>query len=684
MNRDGTMRFIMILLLVLVGMMAYRQFFPQQEPAGPQTPVRDPNQPAPSSTDAGQAPAQPQQPAVPAPATDLTIAPAETVAEPVQLGSAEYLGPYAMSMTLDSLGAGISSLRLSDYFATVDDRELPANEREKLPLINMIERDTGLGRTSLSLESITLGSGNQTPRVVVRGMGSARWNLVSHDENQAVYELHLNNGSGERAITIRRTWTLPRREPPADYENRFADPKSFGPQLRHDVQIHSGPYTDVTLQLRGPEGIIREDARSDARRVVAGWRATDQRPMEIRTGSQAQDAEDQNLPESLDWAGVINKYFSVVITRDEDIPTSRWGNSYAYVTQMDNSTPVPGVIIETEPMPLAGEDKTLSVEFTVMAGPRDDDLLSQPVWSHWGLEAVAELTTSCCLPIPGVKELAQLMIWAINGLAAIVSNYGVAIIILVIIVRLILLPVSRFSQVAMLRMKELQPEMAKLKERYKEDPHQLQLEQMKLFQEKGANPMVGCLPMLLQIPIWIALYTGIDMATSLRHAPFMLWIQDLSQPDALMSFSPVSVPIISFIGNWASWNLNILPLLMIVIMMLQMRMQADATASTPETQAQQKMMKWMMPGMLLLFLYSAPAALNLYILTSSLIGLGEQKYFRWHFEKIKNLPRKRSRKGIIAGWLEQKIEAARRLQEQGGGKPKLPPTDRSDKRRGKK
>ena len=543
MNRDSMTRFIMILLLVLVAMMAWDKFFPREKP--PATPAQAPAPtaapgeiPPPVATQPAPAvpPAAPGTPTVPAPvaaAQALRPAAVETVAQPVTLGSDEYMGSYAMAVELRPQGAGISRLTLSDYFASVDDRGQPSDQRSKLALVSMIDRSAGLMRTSLALEGVSLGITGQADRLTLQGLGAANWNLVSSDQQQAVFDLHLIDGQGERVVTIRRTWRLPRREAIEDYDLRFARPEAFGPTLRHDVQVHSGGFTDIALQFRGPEGIVREDARGDARRAVAGWRGDD-RPMERRTGKEAEDAEDRLFPEAIDWAGVINKYFAVVVLRDESVPTSRWHRTYAYVSTTEADKPVPGLMMETEPMPLMGEDRSLTVAFTIMAGPRDEDLLMQTAWNQRGLMALTEVSTTCCIPIPGVKELAKLMIWSINGLAVLVSNYGVAIIILVIIVRLIMLPISRFSQIAMMRMKEVQPEIAKLKERFKDDPQQLQLEQMKLFREKGANPMLGCLPMVLQIPIWIALYTGIEMATSLRHAPFMLWIQDLAQPDALV------------------------------------------------------------------------------------------------------------------------------------------------------
>ncbi len=674
MNRESITRFIMTLVLVLIAMLAYRQFF--DRPEEPKPPATQDGPPATEQQDNGPAAEKPPgETTAEPPATGTILRPKASDAAPevATLGGDDYLGRYAMEVEVTTEGGGINSLTLSDYFLSVEDRELPPEQRQKLPLVHRLEGRPNVNpNASLALEAITLGVAGQTKPITIPNLGNAIWELIPSDDQQVVMKLTLVDAEGNKAITIRRTYSLPERGQVQDYEQRFAVPEAFGLSVRHDIEVHQGEYADISLRMRGPEGITREDARGDGRRAVAGWRSLE-RDIKTITGKESQVDKDRWLPESLDWAGTINKYFGVVLLRDENISTSRFsGWAYAVAEPGD---PVPGVMVETEAMPLGRP-----VTFTLLAGPRDDDLMTQPVWSAWGMPALVEFAGTCCIPIPGVKELAKLMIWGINGIASVVQNYGLAIIILVLIIRLIMLPVSRFSQLAMLRMKEIQPEIAKLKERLKDDPQQLQLEQMKLMREKNANPMVGCLPMLLQIPIWIALYTGIEMAIGLRHAPFILWVQDLSQPDALLSFPATQLPLLSWIGNWANWNLNVLPVLMSFMMVLQMKMQPDAGAATPEMQTQQKIMKFMMPAMLLLFLYTAPAALNLYILTSSFIGFLEMRYFRWHFEQIKNRPQKIRKKGVIGSWLEKKIQETKRLQDQ-QGRLRSAPDQRRDRDR---
>jgi YidC/Oxa1 family membrane protein insertase len=284
--------------------------------------------------------------------------------------------------------------------------------------------------------------------------------------------------------------------------------------------------------------------------------------------------------------------------------------------------------------------------------------------------------SSGCCPFGGIGVLdgliggiAKIMVWGINGIAYFVENKGVAIIILTFLVWLLTFPIYRYSQVAMLRMQDLAPEVARLKEQCKDDPKKLQLEQMKLYRERGANPIMSCVPMLLQMPIWIALYTGLGVAITLRQAPFVWWIKDLAMPDAALGpFHPVNVSVLSYIGSWAGWQVNVLPVLVVVAMFMQMRLQPQPT-STPEMEKQQKLMKYMMPLMMFFFFYIAPSGLNLYILTNSTLGYFGQKYIRRRHELDKLKPKSSKPpkpKSRIMSFIEDKMEAAQKFQQTAG------------------
>ena len=195
------------------------------------------------------------------------------------------------------------------------------------------------------------------------------------------------------------------------------------------------------------------------------------------------------------------------------------------------------------------------------------------------------------------------------------GGYGIAIIILTIIIRLIFHPLHKKSTDSMKKMQEIQPLIKSLQEKYKSDPKKLQQETMILYKEKKVNPMGGCLPMFIQIPIFIALYTILRGAIELRYVDF-LWINDLSAPENLFA-GKIPIP---FNSNDA---LNILPILMAVSMVLQQKMTSSAAAITPEQKQQQQIMMFMMPVMMLFFFYDMPSGLVLYWTVSNLLMIGQ-------------------------------------------------------------
>ena len=195
------------------------------------------------------------------------------------------------------------------------------------------------------------------------------------------------------------------------------------------------------------------------------------------------------------------------------------------------------------------------------------------------------------------------LVWVLNFFNNLIPNYGVAIILLTILVRLLFWPLTHKSTVGMKKMQELQPKMKEIQAKFKDNPQRLQQETWALYREAKVNPMSSCLPMLIQIPVFIALFNVLRSAVELRYAPF-LWIGDLSEPE----------------GLFASWfpfgGLNILPILMAVSTGLQ-------SAFTPSAgdKNQQKMMMIFMPLMMLFMFYSFPSALSLYWFLSNLFSI---------------------------------------------------------------
>jgi YidC/Oxa1 family membrane protein insertase len=289
-----------------------------------------------------------------------------------------------------------------------------------------------------------------------------------------------------------------------------------------------------------------------------------------------------------------------------------------------------------------------SFDLGIYAGPLDRHLLAKQPFGHLNMEGmiVYRMAGGCCTFLT-FQWLARFLLWFLSFLHSVSFDWGLAIIGLVIVVRALLHPLTKKSQVSIQRfgkqMSAMKPEIDKLQKKFKNDPKRMQQEQLKLMREHGVNPfqMLGCLPMFLQMPIWIALWAMLYLAFDIRQQPafygiFQLignwqFLADLAIADNFIVFPGFTLPLFGLINS-----VNLLPLLMGLVFFFQQKyMSPPATATmTPEQQQQQKIMKVMMVVMMPLFLYKAPSGLTLYILTSSCIGILESKYIRRHMEEI--------------------------------------------------
>lgn len=219
---------------------------------------------------------------------------------------------------------------------------------------------------------------------------------------------------------------------------------------------------------------------------------------------------------------------------------------------------------------------------------------------------------------------AKLLLRNLNWWYSFIPNYGVAIILLTIVVRMVMFPLTLKQIRTGKRMRELQPEMKAIQEKYKDNREELGKAMMSLYKERKINPLSGCFPLLLQMPVFIALYRMIWKSYELRGADF-LWIKDLSQGDRLfampfMADIPVIGPSLEYF--------HLLPFLVTGTMILSMRMMPQSPASTPEQEAVQKMMMRIMPIMFGVFSWQFSAGLNLYVFTSTLLGVAQNQLVR--------------------------------------------------------
>jgi len=221
-------------------------------------------------------------------------------------------------------------------------------------------------------------------------------------------------------------------------------------------------------------------------------------------------------------------------------------------------------------------------------------------------ESLAPLGLAGAVNYGKLDVVCKLLIKVLSFFYDVTGSYGIAIIFLVIVINIFTYPLTYKNIKSMKHMQSVQPHMTKLRETHKDDKKKLQAEMMKLYKENNVNPMGGCLPMLLQMPIFIALYVTLARTPVLKGSNF-LWIKDLSMPDALFKFSSE----LPFLGDKM---FNLLPILMMIAMVVQQKISTSARSSgekSPQEEQQQKMML-MMPIVFGFLFYSLPSGLVLY------------------------------------------------------------------------
>lgn len=308
------------------------------------------------------------------------------------------------------------------------------------------------------------------------------------------------------------------------------------------------------------------------------------------------------LEGKVDWAAIRTKYFviacmdnSPVLTNSVKADTSNGNPAFSMTTKRDKSF------------------KEWDEDFTLYMGPAQYNLLK--VYGN-GLENVAERGTKI------LRWLVSFFAWFLNLLYRFIPNYGVVILVFSLFIKIILHPLTHKSMDATIKMQKIQPQMQQIQAQFKNDPKRMQQEMSKLYKEEKASPLGGCLPMLLQMPVFIALYNVLRFSLDMRQAYFVGWLKDLSEPDPLY----------------------ILPILMGVFMIIQSLMMTpkkEALAQMDEKQQamqqSQKMMTWIMPVFLFFIFKSMPAGLVLYWTIFNVLSIIQQYYLQKHLNKKKEI-----------------------------------------------
>ena len=309
------------------------------------------------------------------------------------------------------------------------------------------------------------------------------------------------------------------------------------------------------------------------------------------------------------WAAVHNQFFALAAIPREPAPQIiarhvdlKWDPSEV---PKDTATIPPATGLQTAflyPALVLPPGKPVERQYTIYAGPKEYNTLARI-----GSEQKNSLDLIMDFGFFGFASKALLL--SMNGLNALGLSYGLAIICITVIVKLLFWPLTHASTRSMKRMQAFQPQMKAIQEKYKDDPTKMNQKLMAFMKENKVSPLGGCLPMLLQIPVFMGFYRMLQSAIELRGASF-LWACDLSQPD--------TVAHLSFLGNFP---INPLPLFMGATQIWQARMTPPAPGADP---AQQKMMQYM-PLMIVVFMYKTSAGLALYWAVQNLLTIVQMK-----------------------------------------------------------
>lgn len=419
--------------------------------------------------------------------------------------------------------------------------------------------------------------------------------IISGTQTLAViYKIDLGNGK-----SYEHKYTLNGKGYVVNFE---IDAKNFG-----NIFASNQPITlNWTQQLPSQEGGIDDQRFTSSLHYYNNNKEED---------NISRDKEKQ-IETPIQWISYKQKFFNTSLIADKDL--FKAGAKISAVTPKDNNEIVKTFTTQVQIPVKAGE--SFSFPMTIFMGPNKYSDLKN---LHVGLEEIIPLGWSV-LGLINKYFISPIF----NFLTKFISNYGIIILILSIIIKLVTFPFTFKSTVSMAKMKVLKPEIDELKAKY---PNQAEFgqKQMELYSQTGVSPFGGCLPMLLQMPILIAMYRFIPSNIDLRQQPF-LWAKDLSSFDSIISWSH-DIPVLSFLfGN----HISLFTILMAVssIAVTKLTSQTQPTAGGNDMMAQQmKIMQYIMPVMLMFMFNKQPAALSYYYLLFNVLTIGQnwiiQKFF---------------------------------------------------------
>ncbi len=512
----------------------------------------------PASTIAATSPPPPASTTTSSPAPSITPSSAETI--PSFAEKTEVLRNSDVELRLTNRGGGISEVVLLNH-AAENGQRVTLNSPDRTPIGAIVDQPAVAALPQFTITHTADGS-VQLERVT--------------PEHIDIRKKFFFAPSPERKDKFVAGMDLDFRNDGTDvYQNSdyFIALGSARPVHHNDIST----YTHLTWCISGK-----------AKSIDVNWFA----PQSSFFGLQKRPAHDfyeEKLP-GAEWAGVNNQFFATLLVPLNAKANAVWGRRFelpqpeaAALPAIEGAMGMPGFQLSP--------GQTATLHFELYAGPKLYHRLAQ-----------LEHNEAEIMDFGVLKIVSQALLNLMNLLHQYLGNYAAAIFALTTIVKLTLWPLQNKANRSMRRMSALSPKMQELRDKYKDDPTRMNQEVMKLYKDYGVNPVSGCLPMLIQIPIFFGLFTMLRQAVELRNASF-LWVKDLSQPDTIGHIPGLG------------WPINILPLIMALTNVWMMRITPKSGDAT-----QQRVMMFT-PLIFVVFCYNFAAALALYYTTQNLFTI---------------------------------------------------------------
>lgn len=452
---------------------------------------------------------------------------------------------------LTSVGPGIKSFKLKNY------RETTSPDS---PLIELGDSNSSLGR------HIQVGLTAEPGELVFQ----TDQGPVKMEQGSAPAEIKFK-AAGKDGLLLQKTYLFKSDTYVIEVKVEAVNPTETQASARFQASVASIPPASKASYYSFVGLVVLKDGKIEE--------------MEV-------EKEEKSLSGQIHWAGYEDSYFISAVIPDKPMKGTILGIKAA-------SGLLKGILSGEEAvLPPGGR---IEEKFLLYLGPRDLGILSQ-----------AGHSLDKAIDFGWTDIIARPLLYLMRFFYGYIPNYGVAIILLTILVKILFWPLTHKSYKSMKEMQKLQPIMAKIRERHKGNKEELNRELMNLYKTYKVNPMSGCLPMIIQIPVFFALFRILGSAIELRHAPFMLWINDLSAPDRLFTF-PFNIPLMT-----PPAGIPVLTLLMGASMFIQQKM-----TPTPGDPSQAKIMMFL-PIIFTFMFINFPSGLVLYWLVNNILSIGQQ------------------------------------------------------------